>query len=181
MKYSIQSIRERYNSGERLEYLFFWGHHTKLGKTTKACLSQWFPASFVVDGVTYNCAEQYMMAEKARVFGDVAARQKVLASDDPKEIKSLGRSVENFDAEVWAEVAPKIVVKGNIHKFRQNADLRRFLLDTGDKILVEASPYDNIWGVGMQESDEGIVNPVNWKGSNLLGFALMEVRDAIAL
>ena len=90
MEHSIQTVKDRFNSGEPLEYVFFWGHHTKLGKMTKACFSQWFPADFVVDDVAYNCAEQYMMAEKARVFGDDDIRQKMLACNDPKEIKALG-------------------------------------------------------------------------------------------
>ena len=79
MEHSIQTVKDRFNSGEPLEYVFFWGHHTKLGKMTKACFSQWFPADFVVDDVAYNCTEQYMMAEKARVFGDDDIRQKMLA------------------------------------------------------------------------------------------------------
>lgn len=112
MEHSIQTVKDRFNSGEPLEYVFFWGHHTKLGKMTKACFSQWFPADFVVDDVAYNCTEQYMMAEKARVFGDDDIRQKMLASNDPKEIKALGRQVKNFDAETWRRVSPDIVVKG---------------------------------------------------------------------
>ena len=160
--------------------MFFWGHHVKPGKMTKACFSQWFPADFVVDDVAYNCTEQYMMAEKARVFGDDDIRQKMLASNDPKEIKALGRQVKNFDAETWRRVSPDIVVKGNLHKFRQNPELCQFLLDTGEKILVEASPYDTIWGIGMQESELGVDNPENWKGTNFLGFALMEVRGILS-
>ena len=156
MEHSIQTVKDRFNSGEPLEYVFFWGHHTKLGKMTKACFSQWFPAEFVVDDVAYNSTEQYMMAEKARVFGDDDIRQKMLASNDPKEIK------------------------GNLHKFRQNPELCQFLLDTGEKILVEASPYDTIWGIGMQESEAGVDNPENWKGTNFLGFALMEVRGILS-
>ena len=157
----------------------FGGHHGKPGKVTKACFSQWFSANFVVDDVVYSCAEQYMMAEKARVFGDEEIRQKILVSNDPKEIKALGLQVKNFDAETWSRVASDIVVKGNVQKFGQNPILCQFLLDTGKKILVEASPYDAIWGVGMQESDVGVDNPDNWKGSNLLGFALMTVRDIL--
>lgn len=180
MEHSIQTVKDRFNSSEPLEYVFFWGHHTKLGKMTKACFSQWFPADFVVDDVAYNCTEQYMMSEKARVFGDDDIRQKMLASNDPKEIKALGRQVKNFDAEIWNRVAPDIVVKGNLHKFRQNPALCQFLLDTGEKILVEASPYDTIWGIGMQESESGVDNPGNWKGTNFLGFALMEVRGILS-
>ena len=179
MKYSIQKIKDRFNSGGSLDYIFFWGHHAKPGKVTKACFSQWFPASFVVDGATYNCAEQYMMAEKARVFGDKDIRQKILMTEDPKEIKALGRLVKNFDEKKWSSVASDIVINGNYHKFGQNPNLCQFLLSTGEKVLVEASPYDTIWGIGMKEADEGIEDPNNWKGTNLLGFALMEVRDML--
>ncbi|WP_288057300.1 NADAR family protein [Xylanibacter rodentium] len=179
MEYTIQMIKDRFNSGESLEYIFFWRHHAKLGKVTKACFSQWFPACFVVDDVEYNCAEQYMMAEKARVFDDDDIRMRILASNDPKEIKALGRMVKNFDVETWNSVAPSIVVKGNLHKFGQNTELCRFILDTGNKVLVEASPYDTIWGIGMKEAESGIENPCNWKGTNFLGFALMEVRDIL--
>lgn len=181
MKYSIQDIIQRYDAGEALDYVFFWGHQAKPGKITKACFSQWFPCSFEVDGVTYNCAEQYMMAEKARVFSDEETLGKILASSDPKEIKSLGREVKNFDSTKWATVSKDAVVKGNLHKFAQNIELFQFLHDTGDKVLVEASPYDTIWGIGMKESDTGITNPHNWKGENKLGFALMEVRDTLLI
>ena len=179
MKYEIKDIIKRYDAGEQLEYVFFWGHHCKDGQVTKACFSQWFPCNFEVDGIMYNCTEQYMMAEKARVFADEETRAKILAASDPKIIKALGREVKNFSVEKWAPVSKEIVVKGNMHKFAQNIELFQFLHGTGKKILVEASPYDTIWGIGMQESDEGILNPHNWKGYNQLGFALMEVRDAL--
>lgn len=181
MKYDIQTILKRYESGESLEFQFFWGHHGKPGRVTKACLSQWFPASFEVDGDKYNCAEQYMMAEKARVFHDLETWGKIMLSSSPKEIKALGREVRNFDAEQWLTVSKDIVVKGNLYKFAQNKDMLDFLKNTGDKILVEASPCDTIWGIGMSERDEGVEDPHNWKGSNLLGFALMEVRDELSL
>ena len=179
MKYEIKDIIKRYDAGEQLDYVFFWGHHCKDGQVTKACFSQWFPSNFEVDGIMYNCAEQYMMAEKARVFEDEEIRAKILAASDPKIIKALGREVKNFSVKKWAPVSKEIVVKGNMHKFAQNIELFQFLHGTGNRILVEASPYDTIWGIGMQESDEGILNPHNWKGYNQLGFALMEVRDAL--
>ena len=181
MKYDIQTIFKRYESGESLEFQFFWGHHGKPDRVTKACLSQWFPASFEVDGDKYNCAEQYMMAEKARVFHDLGTWGKIMLSSSPKEIKALGREVRNFDAEQWLTVSKDIVVKGNLYKFAQNKDMLDFLKNTEDKILVEASPCDTIWGIGMSERDEGVEDPHNWKGSNLLGFALMEVRDELSL
>ena len=179
MKYDIQHIIQRYDSGDDIDYIFFWGHHSKPGIVTKACFSQWFPCNFEVDGTAYNCAEQYMMAEKARVFKDEEIRAKILSSSDPKVIKALGREVRNFDVKQWSAAAKDIVVKGNLHKFAQNIELFQFLHNTGNKVLVEDSPYDTIWGIGMKESDEGIANPHSWKGLNQLGFALMEVRDEL--
>lgn len=159
------------------DFLFFWGHHGKPGKTTKACLSQWYPCKFTVNGIHYNSAEQFMMAEKARIMGDEETRKKILASTDPKEIKALGREVRNFDESIWQNYRMEIVIAGNLHKFMDNEDLREFLLSTGDKILVEASPYDTVWGIGMKEDDPDCRNPRLWKGENLLGFALMDVRE----
>lgn len=179
MKNDVQNIIEQYDHGEPLEFVLFWGHHGKPDRMTKACFSQWYPATFKVEGVVYHCAEQFMMAEKARVFEDLETRDKIMQSPSPKEIKALGREVKNFNAEKWAQVAKDIVVKGNLHKFMQNIELCEFLINTGNKILVEASPCDTIWGIGMSERDEGVTNPHNWKGTNHLGFALMEVRDEL--
>ena len=105
MKYDLQSCIRRYNAGEMLEYVFFWGHHSKSGQVTKACFSQWYPCAFEVDGITYNCAEQYMMAEKARVFNDEEVLSKILVTSNPKDIKALGREVKNFDAMKWSSVS----------------------------------------------------------------------------
>ena len=179
MTYNLKDLIQRFKSGEELEYVFFWGHKSKAGQVTKACLSQWYPSTFTVDGVTFNCAEQYMMAEKARVFEDEETYAKILASSDPKEIKALGRKVQNFSTEKWAEVSKDVVVKGNLHKFDQNPELKKFLINTGNKILVEASPYDTIWGIGLKDGDRNASNPTLWKGRNKLGFALMEVRDEL--
>lgn len=161
------------------DFLFFWGHHGKPGETTKACLSQWFPCRFTVNGIHYNCAEQFMMAEKARIMGDEDTRKRILASTDPKEIKALGREVRNFDEYKWQKHRMEIVITGNLHKFMDNEELKVFLLGTRDKILVEASPYDTVWGIGMKEDDPDCRNPRLWKGENLLGFALMDVREKL--
>ena len=162
-----------------LDFLFFWGHHGKQGKITKSCLSQWYPCKFTVNGIHYNCAEQFMMAEKARLMRDEETREKILASTDPEEIKALGRQVRNFDEYRWQKHRMEIVVTGNLHKFIDNEDLKNFLLNTGDKILVEASPYDTVWGIGMKEDNMDCLNPRLWKGENLLGFALMDVRNKL--
>ena len=162
------------------DFLFFWGHHGKPGETTKACLSQWFPCKFTVNGIHYNCAEQFMMAEKARIMGDEDTRNRILASTDPKEIKALGREVQNFDEYKWQKHRMEIVITGNLHKFMDNEELKVFLLATRNKILVEASPYDTVWGIGMKEDDPDCRNPRLWKGENLLGFALMDVREKLS-
>lgn len=120
-----------------------------------------------------------MMAQKAKVFGDEEVMNQILAETDQMTIKRLGRLVKNYDDSVWTERRFQIVVEGNLAKFSQNEDLRHFLLSTGDKILVEASPKDTIWGIGFDEFAPEATNPALWNGENLLGFALMEVRDRL--
>lgn len=140
---------------------------------------QWTPSPFTVDGVAYTCAEQFMMAEKARLFGDEATRAKILAAADPRDHKALGRQVANFVSEIWDSECLGIVVRGNLAKFGQNPDMRAALLATGDKLLVEASPLDKIWGVGLRADDPRIHDPARWRGKNLLGEALMRVRSEL--
>ena len=132
-----------------------------------------------VDGVRYNCAEQYMMAEKARTFGDKETLAKILASDKPRIIKKLGREVRGFDSAKWDEVKYGVVVKGNVAKFSQNPELKAFLLSTGTAELVEASPVDEVWGIGLAEGSPLIRDKSKWEGQNLLGKALMKVRNAL--
>lgn len=140
---------------------------------------QWTDSVFEVDGVTYGCAEQFMMAEKARLFGDAPTRAKILASSSPREHKALGRTVANFDGATWQAACLDIVVRGNLAKFGQNPALRAALLATGDKLLVEASPLDKLWGVGLRADDPRIHDRATWRGQNLLGEALMRVRSAL--
>jgi ribA/ribD-fused uncharacterized protein len=141
-----------------------------------AVFGQWTPSTFVVDGQTYGCAEQFMMAEKARLFGDEATRARILATDSPREHKALGRTVAHFDTATWQDACLDIVVRGNLAKFGQNPEMRAALLATGDKLLVEASPLDRIWGVGLRADDPRIHDRSQWPGRNLLGEALMRVR-----
>ncbi|AKA69712.1 NADAR family protein [Clostridium scatologenes] len=182
MKYTIDSLKQDFQKGKRIKYLFFWGHQPSTdGSITKTCLSQWWKANFVIDGYTYCCMEQYMMAEKARLFKDNETLDEIMKSSHPKQMKTLGRKVKNFDEELWIKSRYSIIVKGNDAKFTQNENLKEFLIQTKDRVLVEASPYDRIWGIGMSKDDYNIENPLYWKGLNLLGFALMEVRDKILL
>ncbi|GAA0733954.1 NADAR family protein [Dactylosporangium roseum] len=167
-------------SGTRVKYLHFWGHRPRPdGSIGASCLSQWWPVEFTVDGVGFPSAEHYMMWRKARLFGagDVAAR--ILTVSHPNEAKTLGRTIPRFDEATWARERFGIVVEGNLAKFGQHPDLRAFLIGTGDRILVEASPLDRVWGIGLAADDERASRPARWQGDNLLGFALMRVRAAL--
>lgn len=179
MKYTREMLIEKYNNNEKLKYVFFWGHTQKGNEITKTCFSQWYPCSFVVEGVTYYTAEQYMMAQKALLFQDKKIFEEIMNAKHPKEYKALGRKIRGFDEEIWNEKRGQIVIDGNYAKFSQNEPLKKFLLATGDRVLVEASPYDRIWGIGMSMDTQNIENPTIWKGQNLLGFALMEVRELL--
>lgn len=156
------------------KYCYFW-----LNKGNKAFLSQWYDSEFKVDGVTYSNAEQYMMAQKALTFNDKIIYNKILHTIDPKEIKALGRKVKNFNESVWDSEKRDVVYKGTYAKFSQNEDLKKKLIATGDDILVEASPYDTIWGIGLKESDPLARKRETWKGQNLLGDILVEVREKL--
>ena len=141
--------------------------------------SQWFISSFTIDNITYNCCEQYMMAQKAKFFNDEETFKLIMTATEPKEHKSLGRLVKNFDENEWNKVADKIVFQANLAKFSQNLNLKQKLLRTGNKIIVECSPYDKIWGNGLNISDTLNTIPENWKGTNRLGKAIMKVRDIL--
>lgn len=152
------------------EYTFFWN----------GPFSQWYPSPFTVDGIPFTHAEQYMMYCKAKLFNDTEIMEKVLASTDPKEQKGLGRKVKNFDAQKWDRVARKVVYDGNYNKFKQNPKLLKQLLDTKGTTLVEASPYDTIWGIGLSEENAKKISPSNWPGKNWLGLTLTQLRDDIS-
>jgi hypothetical protein len=162
------------------EYVLFWGHTPKAPGVGRHVLSQWWPARFTVDGDTYVSAEHYMMAEKARLFGDQQTRRAILAATKPGAAKALGRSVFGFDDSHWERHRFDIVVAGSVAKFGQNAELAAYLAETGDKVLVEASPVDRIWGIGLAADDPRAQNPQEWQGLNLLGFALMRARALLA-
>jgi len=178
MKYTNEKIIERIESGENLKYLLFWGHQ-KSGQITKSCFSQWYESEFEVNGIKYLTAEHYMMAEKALLFGDKKNHQKIIESEKAGEVKEFGRKVQNFNQRVWEENRFEIVVRGNFHKFSQNEELSEFIKNTKDQILVEASPVDKIWGIGLAQNDENAEIPYFWNGLNLLGYALMEARDIL--
>jgi ribA/ribD-fused uncharacterized protein len=149
----------------------------KENQIDKSRFSQWFIAPFSVDGVTYPTAEHWMMAKKAWLFKDEEILDTILHTPKPDAVKKLGRKVKNFDAEKWSKESYTFVVEGNLHKFTQNKLLAKFLKETEDAIIVEASPYDAIWGIALKQDQKEALNPKEWRGTNLLGFALMEVRD----
>ncbi|GAA1158012.1 NADAR family protein [Streptomyces hebeiensis] len=166
--------------GKRIKYLFFWGHRPRPdGTPGPGCLSQWWPSPFTVDGVTYPTAEHWMMAAKARLFKDEGAERSAIEAGNPALAKRAGRLVRGFDESVWERERYGIVVAGSVHKFGHHPELRSFLLATGDRILVEASPTDRVWGIGLAADDERARDPARWRGLNLLGFALMEARERL--
>jgi len=180
MKYNNSWVIQKYQAEEKLKFLFFWGHTPpKNGVITKSCFSQWYESTFVVDGIEYQTAEHWMMAEKARLFKDEEILGEILKSTSPGAAKALGRQVRSFNVEKWQGHCYDIVKQGNIHKFSQNEDLKTFLLNTKNRILVEASPRDAIWGIGLAQDAANIENPATWRGTNLLGYALMEARDEL--
>ncbi|SOD65720.1 hypothetical protein SAMN06297387_12322 [Streptomyces zhaozhouensis] len=177
----LDELRRWERSGRPLKYLCFWGH--RAGRNDGPgpwVLSQWWTAPFTVDGVTYPTAETYMMAGKARLFGDEETAARVLAAPHPGAAKALGRQVARFDEETWRAGRMEIVVRGNTAKFAQHPALRDYLLATSGRVLVEASPVDRVWGIGHAADDPRATSPTRWRGENLLGFALMRVRHALA-
>ena len=151
--------------------LFFW--------QSPSCFSQWTPSPFTVDGVRYNCSEQFFAATKARLFGDDDTLRKILHASSPVTHKELGRKVRGFDESVWARERENVVVTASYYKFSQNPRFLRHLLDTGDLTLAEASPFDTIWGIGCRADDPAALHPSTWRGSNLLGKSLQVVRTLL--
>merc|ERR1712227_3615 len=153
------------------KYTFFFG--------IKSPFSQFYPAMFSVDGQTYNCAEQYMMHQKARTFNDTEMAKQIMDTDDPKKQKSFGRQVKNFDASIWTNKSRDIVKAGNMAKFSQNKTLLEALLATDGTILVEAAPRDRLWGIGLGANNPKALKKANWRGKNWLGYALTDVREQL--
>jgi ribA/ribD-fused uncharacterized protein len=164
-----------------VKYLFFWGHRPERdGSIGKGCLSQWWPCAFVVDGQRFSSAEHYMMWRKALLFGDSSTAARVLAAASQGEAKALGRQVSGFDEAAWVSSRLEIVIEGNLAKFGQDPSLRSYLAGTGSRVLVEASPQDRVWGIGLAATDPRAQDPASWLGLNLLGEALMEVRSRLS-
>lgn len=139
-------------------------------------LSQWHPSRFEVDGVTYNCAEQFMMYRKAILFGDAAMAARILRAAKARDQKQMGANVVGFVEESWHRHRIEIVTTGNLAKFSQNQGLNKRLQQTGDAILAEANPRDAIWGIALAADDPCAQDPAQWQGQNLLGRILMDIR-----
>ncbi|MFE7765096.1 NADAR family protein [Streptomyces sp. NPDC057438] len=174
------TLTEAVRAGAKVRYLHFWGHRPQAdGRIGASCLSQWWPSPFTVDGVEYATAEHWMMASKARLFGDAEAERRAVAAAGPAQAKKIGRLVRGFDEALWERERFAIVAEGSFHKFAAHSDLRAFLIGTGRRVLVEASPLDRVWGIGLAADDERAMDPARWRGPNLLGFALMAARERL--
>ncbi|XP_067679581.1 uncharacterized protein [Haliotis asinina] len=168
-KGGLSQSHRHINGRENFE--FFYGN--------KSPFSQHYPATFTIEGVTFNCAEQYMMYQKAVLFKDEEYKKKIMSTSNPKEQKRLGRKVRNFDKKVWGQNCVGIVERANTAKFSQNQDLKKQLLATSPKLMVECSPRDRLWGIGLGRSNPKAWDTKTWRGKNLLGYALTAVRSRL--
>lgn len=151
------------------KYVFFWG----------GICSQWYPSQFTINGEKFNCAEQYMMYKKALLFEDEDVANAIMRTFNPREQKALGRKVRGFDKDKWEEVCREYVYEANYAKFTQNPKLLEELMSYGDREIVEASPEDKIWGIGLHETDERVHDKSKWQGTNWLGEAIMRAKEQI--
>ena len=151
------------------KYVFFWN----------GVCSQWHASEFEIDGKKYTCAEQYMMYKKALLFEDEEVANAIMRTNSPKEQKALGRKVRGFDKDKWEEVCREYVYEANYAKFTQNPFMLEELKTYGDREIVESSPEDSIWGIGMHETHPDILDKSKWQGKNWLGQAIMRVRDEL--
>lgn len=180
MTYSNPWLLDQLANGNEPEYIYFWGHRPLPDRIGPSCMSQWFASGFEYEGKYFHTAEHWMMYHKAMVAYDRAAAAAVLADPDPRAAKAIGRKVKNYDDKLWAIRKYPIVVQGNVLKFGGSRKLKEYLLSTGDAVLVEASPYDDQWGIGMNaEEAQRLNDPAQWRGMNLLGWALMEAREVL--
>ena len=156
-------------------FIFFW----KPNVGAYGWLSNWHISNFKIKGITYASVEQYIMNSKAVLFKDKASEKKIMGTSNPNMQRSLGRKVKNFDDKVWDVNKEQILYDGLHDKFSQDDDLKKKLLATGNETLVEASPFDRIYGIGLRENDLRALNKKTWRGQNLLGYTLMKVREAL--
>ena len=153
------------------EFVFFW--------QDEDYLSNFYPSPFTIDGIEFSCNEQWFMYSKAKLFGDLSSMELILKETVPLKIKWLGRAVIGFEEQQWATHREDIMKVGLLEKFQQNSRLKSLLEATGTREIVEASPFDKVWGVGMAQDHPCIENRRKWKGQNLLGIALVKVREQL--
>lgn len=178
---SVDELARLLEAGAHPKFIFFWGHRGRAdGRLDNACLSQWWPVRFGADGQVFGSAEHFMMWRKAVLFGDLNRAAAILQAHSSAQAKAIGREVDGFDEATWREHRWEIVVSASVAKFGSDPALREFLLATGKRVLVEASPADRIWGIGLAADSEFAEVPRRWRGLNLLGFALMEARAKLA-
>lgn len=180
--YSLEKLQQVWREGQRFPFIYFWNHtddDIKRDPFNESCCNQWFPSEFIDDtGRKYNCTEQYMMAQKAILFNDNEILEKILETNNPRQIQKLGRQIKNFNQAKWDENCQEIVYQGNLYKFGQNEKFKSFLLSVpNDAIFVEASPLDKNWGIKLKADDPKAKNPLEWNGTNFLGFQITRVRD----
>ena len=144
-------------------------------------LSNWYLSDFKVDSIQFSSMEQYMMYKKAIAFNNTKIAKKILETTDVSKIKTLGRQVSNYNDTYWNGVRQIIIYKGLLEKFSQNEDLKKRLLNTGNDILAECAVQDKIWGIGLSMKDVNRWDMEKWRGENLLGFALMMVREELQI
>lgn len=172
---SVAQVRVAARS-RKVKYVFFWKPRKSHEALSPAVFSNWERSPVTLNGITFPTTEHYVMWRKAVLFDDTHSAARILTAPSPTAVKALGRGVRGFTDDVWQAHRFQIMVDGNLEKFRTHTDLRRVLLDTGDRVLAEASPVDRVWGIGCSAGDPNAERPDTWRGQNLLGFALMRVR-----
>ncbi|GAA4898473.1 NADAR domain-containing protein [Tessaracoccus lubricantis] len=178
---SVADLRASVSAGVRPHYLLFWGHTPDVpGQLDRGCLSENYQADFEADGEVFRTAQHYVTWRKAQLFGDHHAAQRVLRAEAPTKARAIGRSVRPFNDEVWKRHRFEIAVAANLAKFGAHPHLLQYLKSTGSKILVEASPIDRVWGIGLSSDDPAAREPARWPGLNIQGFALMEARRQLS-
>lgn len=178
--YTLDALCKAYQSGENLDFLFFYGHRlSQVGLIDASCLSPWYWSRFVVDDVAYTCTQHFLMAEKTRLLHDSDALTLILKAGHPDEVKQLEYRGQIFEPNLWDGYYFEIIRRANMAKFTQNSQLGDYLTSTQGKYLVEADPDDADLGIGMPKDHPDIMHPDKWRGKNLLGFTLSKVRDCI--
>ena len=159
--------------------VYFWSHRTRKENIGKECLSNWYPSEFIDNEQKFYNEEQHFMYKKALLFKDFETADKILQEKSPSKCKELGRMVKNFNDKIWKNNCIILVQHGCFLKFSQNPLLKEYLLSTENRLLVEASPRDKIWGIGLDATQARKIPSNKWPGTNYLGICLMNVRELL--